>query len=381
LYKSFQLFLLMPVFLFLLVKPLSASENDSYTRRFEPLPDQTDFLNRKVNEFLKKAVDKTNYQTRKLTLLINNSAEPKTDQYHCNSELLYFIIRTQLARPVVGQLESLVDELPKKESRKVSFEESIYQDFTIAETPTLSGVKKMGSLVRMQDSIVGADKFGHFFSEGWTYFSVSYADEPHIEAALLFGEISESVLFGALTTGVYSYGDLTANFNGMRFWNDILGLHPDVLDSAKMPAPYIQCTNNRWKIVREFDWRDYVDAAWDEGINCSSFRNDVLQKKVSSRIDFLNQSKKQNRRCPLEPGKIEPLRKKYGEYSGHLLNSKGHTILAEHLQPKILLDKYWKNRMQKSEPKWKTDLFNLIELRLKELQNSTYYQNIISRHF
>ncbi len=360
--------------LWIVTKPLEASENDSYTRRFEPLPDQTDFLNQKVNEFLEKAVDKANLQTRKKSLLKNNSIEPKMGTDCCNSEILYNQIRFQLARPLIGQLESFVNELPKEKSRKVSFEGSIYKGFTLLETPTLTGVKKMGSLVRIKNSVIGADKFGHFFSEGWSYFSVAYSDEIHFEAALLFGEISESVFFGALTTGVYSFADLAANFNGMRFWNRVLGDNPDVLDSKKKPAPYIRCINNQWKIIKKFDWRDYIDAAWDEGTNCSSFRNDTLLKKVSLQIDLLGQAENRDCTCPLERKKINRLRKKYGVYSDHLLNPNGHTVLAENLQPQVLLDKFWNNRKQNLKQKWEINVFNLIEKQLKEFQKNKNYK-------
>ncbi|MCP4754908.1 MAG: hypothetical protein GY866_28870 [Proteobacteria bacterium] len=370
-YKVFNNAVLMAAFfgiLFLSAEPSSASENDSYTHRFESLPDQTDYLNQLVNGFLEKAVDMANLQSEKIYFLKNDSADPKEGRDCCNPKILYLQIRFQLARPVVGQLESLIDDLPNEESRKISFEESIYRDFTFAETPTLSGVKKMGSLVRMQNFIVGADKFGHFFSEGWSYFSVAYTEGIHIEAALLFGEMSESVFFGALTTGVYSFADLAANFNGMRFWNNILGLHPDVLGTDEKPSPYILCENNRWQVVEKFDWRDYIDSAWDEGVNCSAFRNDTLLKKATSQIDLLSQAEKKDFRCSLERGKIDRLRNKYGRYSPHLLGPDHHAVLAEKLQPQPLLDKFWNSRKQDSKSKWQIKLFNLIEMRIKELQ-------------
>ncbi len=161
----------------------------------------------------------------------------------------------------------------------------------------------------------------------------------------------------------------------MRFWNGVLGLYPDVLGPGEKPLPYIQCINDQWEVVRKFDWLDYIDGGWDEGINCSSFRNSTLLKKVNSQIDRLSQAEKKDYHCSLEKEKIKSLRKKYGKYSDHLLNPSGHTVLTGNLQPKVLLDKFWKMQKQNSKPDWKINLFDLIENRIKELQQTSENQD------
>lgn len=40
-------------------------------------------------------------------------------------------------------------------------------------------------------------------------------------------------------TGVFSYGDLSAEFNGMRFWNHMLQLRDDILGSEQNLAPIL----------------------------------------------------------------------------------------------------------------------------------------------
>lgn len=365
------------VSLFMLTsQPASASESDSFTHRFDTLPDKTEFLNQKVNDFLKKAVDNANLEIKKNTTLNAGMPGPERLSNHRNADILYNHIRMQLGRPLIGQLESLVNNLPNDESRKIPFEESIYRDFKFIETPTLASLKKMAAIIEINGHIISADKFGHFFSEGWSYFSLAYADKIHIDSALFFGEMSESIFFGALTTGVYSYADLAANFNGMRFWNRILGLHPDVLNPLRTPVPYIRYTGNQFEIINQFDWLDYVDASWDEGVNCNAFRNDHLLNKVTTRIHQLNQLGNGDCTCPVKNSDIAELRKKYGKYSVNILNLTGNSVLAENLQPEILFKKYWDGKFQNSTPKWEIDFYALIEEHLKELQKTVYYKKL-----
>ena len=72
-------------------------------------------------------------------------------------------------------------------------------------------------------------------------------------------------------SGIFSYADLVANLNGLRFWNSILARKPDPIQKTVTVRPYIGCTNGKWKRLREFHWTDYVDPAWDEAVNCNIF--------------------------------------------------------------------------------------------------------------
>ena len=54
---------------------------------------------------------------------------------------------------------------------------------------------------------------------------------------------------GAYGTGVMSYGDLAANFNGMRFWNHILGKRKDILNQDL--GPYVKCKDRKWVVNKK----------------------------------------------------------------------------------------------------------------------------------
>ena len=86
-----------------------------------------------------------------------------------------------------------------------------------------------------------------------------------MEDALHYGRDMENGLYGMVTTGVRSFGDLSANEAGMRFYGEIhFG-----------PNPYIRCEQGQWRRGRSFDIRNYVTPAWDESVNCSEFSDAV----------------------------------------------------------------------------------------------------------
>ena len=54
-----------------------------------------------------------------------------------------------------------------------------------------------------------------------------YAIRSYYDVALSWGEMREKGVYGFSTTGIFSYADLVANFNGYRFWNRVLKTEKD----------------------------------------------------------------------------------------------------------------------------------------------------------
>lgn len=91
-------------------------------------------------------------------------------------------------------------------------------------------------------------------------------------SALQFSDLSERTFYGEYSTGIFSYTDLTANLNGLRFWNEISALKPDPIAFDVIPAPYIRCVDKKWLLSRAFDWQDYIDPIWGEALNCNAYK-------------------------------------------------------------------------------------------------------------
>ncbi|RMG28505.1 MAG: hypothetical protein D6721_08235 [Gammaproteobacteria bacterium] len=106
---------------------------------------------------------------------------------------------------------------------------------------------------------------------------------------------------------------------------------PDPLDGTPVRHPYVQCVLGRWRLVRRFDWRDYVDPAWDEALNCSDFRTPDLLEKVRRRIAEATGG----RQCPLHPVDRKRLARKYGRLLPLVFNPRGNQVLESRLRPKL----------------------------------------------
>ena len=300
-----------------------AAEVDQFTLPpGEPvqLPDSATVLQTEVNRLLRHAIRRANERYME--------SRPKADsrwlQPRCDETRLYDALTGALARSVVGQLETFAETSPDIIRRKVLLEQSIYRDFYWQASPTLVFSERMAAVIKLNGVEMGTDKLGHFFTEGYSYFLVTEKLEKNIESGLLFGEWSESVYFGAQTTGVYSFADLTANFQGLRFWNRVLARQSDPL-SGQTPTPYIECRNSRWTLARTFEWRDYVDSGWNEAINCPALGSAELLQRIRQRGVECRRN--------LLP------KRKYGQWQPRLLNLYGHRVLPGYLQPEIVLER------------------------------------------
>jgi hypothetical protein len=131
-------------------------------------------------------------------------------------------------------------------------------------------------VIKLNNILVGTDKLGHFFQQGYQCYRENWDDHflykfdeavkalkvvqgpnpmPEDRPARVYGWAMETGGFGLLTTGVYSKGDQAANLSGRQFWKDL----------AADPANYV------------FDIRKYVGPPWNEESNPSLYADGVGQ--------------------------------------------------------------------------------------------------------
>ncbi|HBA59230.1 MAG TPA: hypothetical protein DCZ92_00110 [Elusimicrobia bacterium] len=130
------------------------------------------------------------------------------------------------------------------------------------------------------------------------------------------GIFKEKTFLGgnALATGVFSYADLAANFNGMRFWNHMLQKRDDVLGPQHNAGPYLVCRDGKWarNAEKPLDFRVYVDATMQESTNCSKFATAGGLKKFKEALAQMQaRDKSRSFGCPADPGLLENVSKKY----------------------------------------------------------------------
>jgi hypothetical protein len=125
-------------------------------------------------------------------------------------------------------------------------------------------------LLQVNGYYFGTDKLSHFGSIARVYLkkylrareegmSVEQAEERAIQSGLKL----EKTILGLLGSGVFSYADLEANYQGFLF------LRSMCLDSKKN---YLARTSEgNWKLDYSPDVGDYVNAYWDESFYQSYF--------------------------------------------------------------------------------------------------------------
>lgn len=266
-------FLLASLGLFILASPLQAAEVDNFTGRsteLAHLPDSTAALDAFMARTLKNAVDETNQTPG------------------CDGRSFFLNIWNAVGRNPIGEAERFAERDSSVKSYLVDFKSSIYGGVAtfidekrsprMADLFFLSGW--FGPTMRLNNQLVGIDKLGHFFGQGWEYFHLG-----SLESALALGIEEELGMDGFIGSGVYSYSDLSANYQGLRFWRELLD----------GPTPYVACDGAMFVQKREFTWRDYVSPAWDEALNCSKYVSHSMRASVESRI------KKAAGACPVAP--------------------------------------------------------------------------------
>lgn len=138
-------------------------------------------------------------------------------------------------------------------------------------------------VLRVGRLVVGIDKIGHFLSQGWFYYQrerelraahPELTDDEIDRLIRQYGHELEANYLGFGGTGVYSYADLAANWQGLVFFRALVS----------GPRPHIAFANGRYVLARRFHIIDYATDAWDEVQNPSRPWSDRFFDKVARAI-------------------------------------------------------------------------------------------------
>lgn len=316
------------IFLVLQITNANASEVDPFTFRnkVKELKDAAPALNRKMNAELVAAANKTK---------------------GCNQTGLHANLVSQMGGFITAYIElwpqDMNNEIPHVETR---LEESIYQTSLKLRAAQMLVDGCCAEQMKVNGAVVSSDKLGHFFQQGferfyairkhsevpladprdfWTYLyavrgqdelssgggeldsalkdlnwkpgsklTVQQIRERGVDVSLDLSHKMENGPFGG-DWGIKSYADIAADVEGYKFWSQL----------TETSNPYFKCRGNKWQMVREFKWEDYVSDAWDEAINCNEYSAGIetVAKKGMAAVKMF---------CPIEKEKCAPLRERYG---------------------------------------------------------------------
>lgn len=312
-----------------------AAEIDSVTSRHVKLPDVINDINLIINDRIHQAVEMANAD--RLLIEEIEGIEIKTQRAECDVGYLYTSLRQSIFQSYMVEwglkgydLDLQFRELLVGKAYSLRLDDSIYRDIDYLEGFSLN-LKELSDVASINGHVVGLDKLGHFFAEGWRYFEISHEEDGSLPEAMDWGRGKEEGLFGTTTTGIFSYADLVANFNGWRFWNRVLLEEGDPLKGPIerfFDRSYVSCDIQMiesikqlklvraWAINREFDLRDYIDAAWDEGINCNGYADPFIEEKVKGRMTEIDA----HYHCPVDTAACVKAQWRYGVYAPALLH-------------------------------------------------------------
>jgi len=332
--KTFILFILISAFVF---QVSIAAEIDSVTPRNIKLDNSLTVINAIFNQRMQEGIQKANAQQDYIEGIDEYDIEDIEADNFCDEEDLYAELRKAIFQSFTASwglkgydLDKQLRSLLARKSYSLSLNDSIYRDIDYLEGFSLN-INELSDVVNINGHLIGLDKIGHFFAEGWKYFELTQYDDQTIDQALTWGKEQEAGKFGYTTTGIFSFSDLVANFNGWRFWNKVLLKESDPLKGAIanfFNRPYITCETqiiasikNRkivkaWEYNTRFDLSDYVDGAWDEGNNCNSYEDPFIEEKVTLRIKNVNP----DFTCPFIAEYCLAAQEKYGYYAKHVLH-------------------------------------------------------------
>lgn len=328
----------------LVCRGAGGAEIDSVTTRNIELENSIAAINEIFNRRIREGIEKANAQADDVP--DDEDFAFVYEEDYCDEEVLYTELRKAIYQSLTASwglkgydLDRQLRVLLAKQSYALLLNDSIYRDIDYIEGFSLN-LRELSDVVNIDGHLVGLDKLGHFFAEGWRYFELTHFDDEDIEQALAWGKEQEVGKFGYSTTGIFSYADLAANFDGWRFWNRVLLAKDDPLKGVIgnfFNRPYVVCRiqivdsiRNRslvraWEQNARFDLSDYLDGAWDEGNNCSSYADPIIEAKVMARIKEVDPAFS----CPYRPDYCVASRERYGAYARYVLHPSCLTATRE----------------------------------------------------
>ena len=259
--------------------PALADETDNFTCRLRVLRDSLPALD---------AIMNARIQT---TLLRVNNRRERCDEA-CLARELQAEVGGTYRHPLTGiphsRFERWIGERTDVDRCRIGFRDSIYGARPYNQPwlfPFTGRIILIADSIRVSGRLIGIDKINHFVREGLAHWKAAGEPGGNI-AAVMRSELgspgrqfrwNEYGLKGWSLTGVLAYSDLAASYSGYRFWSD--------LSSIGQPGSLVvrDATSGSFVSRRLFTFADYVNDAWDEGVNCSEFQPG-LAKQVASAL-------------------------------------------------------------------------------------------------
>lgn len=249
----------------LLVASALAYETDQLTHRDRELEDVREVANERLDFLIEEAVAHANAKTHCEGTIEERRRVLAREIYRHTASTSFVHGRGPFRAPGHGRYSAYLEMGPVD---RIDFlgRDDVYGELPLVTSPilTLSGPC---STIELAGVRLGTDKVHHFLSLGYYYFQRS-DDGADAERPVRYGTRTERLQWGLLTSQVFSFADLEANWRGYVFYSRLLEAGSEVQVGAD------GCME-----AQPFDWAAYVTAGWDELVNPP-----VLRKGVDRRL-------------------------------------------------------------------------------------------------
>jgi hypothetical protein len=163
----------------------------------------------------------------------------------------------------------------------VAFRPSVFDSiYRVALSPVPASFLFDSPTVHVHGYYMGTDKIDHFFQQGHKYFELVIKYEAQgvdetgaIAMAVTHGVRQEHEYYGTLASGVYSNGDLAANYAGMKFY---LNLRHPVRVGERVWPPLLERSREGWSFRSGINpdrlLEPFFSNHLDESLNPSRYR-------------------------------------------------------------------------------------------------------------
>ncbi len=227
-------------------EPLLPFETDQYLALDAEIVDSADAVNAYLNRTLEVFLDR-----------------PSVGRLECRQippRFFRYLFRGLPASRLQKFLKSdaAIDLFPDGLGYREHLRKSIYRK------PLFPYVLPLSPTIRIGEIRFGLDKFGHIFGFGRSYYKRyirkrerGVGEEEALRAVILRGLHFERFFVGGVADGVFSYGDLEANYQGLRLARDF----------CEGERPIVKKVGGRWRPARGIDLRGVVTPLFDESYN------------------------------------------------------------------------------------------------------------------
>lgn len=246
-----------------------ALETDQFLATRAVIKDSSEVLNRYFNQQIEKAVAVAN--------------EGKIEKIKCQQ------VASNVMNNLVGAKYFGISKISKfartnpeiEKFPDMSVSDKDYFRMTFYEnSDILMKFADLARTINVDGVYMGTDKLGHFSLIGRNYYHnyLTYKkkgqkQEEAMRNAILKGFATERGILGYAIGGVLSFGDLEANYQGMKF----------AIEVCEGSDPYVKFENGKFKQVRTFETKNYFSPRMDESFHFSFWRPG-LYKRIQPKL-------------------------------------------------------------------------------------------------